>query len=147
MTILALNNEQFLRIGNALDLAGWDSDPRFASNALRLQHKAVLHADLARAVADRPLAELRALFNQHSVLHAVVHGAADVVKHPQARHLATFKTVQQPDFGEVLMAATPGRPSPMGRCPHRALVPTAYRFCAAWACSLMRSTHWRPARS
>lgn len=117
LTILALNNEQFLRIGKALELAGWDSDPRFASNALRLQHKAVLHADLARAVAGRTLADLGALFNQHSVLHAVVHNAADVVQHPQARHLATFKTVQQPDFGDVLMAATPWPAKPNAPLP------------------------------
>lgn len=107
LTILALNNDQFLRICKALPLAHWVSDPRFATNALRLQHKAVLHQELAQAVQHRPVAELEALFNQHSVLHARVRTAQDVVQHPQAAHLGTFHTVDQPDFGAVLMAATP----------------------------------------
>ena len=107
MTILALNNEQFQRISRALELPHWLTDPRFASNELRLAHKAVLHSELGQAVQHRPIAELEALFQQHSVLHARVRTAADVVQHPQAAHLHTFQTLQQPGFGDVLLAATP----------------------------------------
>lgn len=110
LTILALNNDQFHRISLALDLPHWLSDSRFASNELRLKHKAVLHTELARAVQHRPISELEALFHQHSVLHARVRTAADVVQHPQAAHLSTFQTLQQPGFGEVLVAATPWPP-------------------------------------
>jgi crotonobetainyl-CoA:carnitine CoA-transferase CaiB-like acyl-CoA transferase len=107
LTILALNNEQFLRICKAFDLQHWETDPRFASNALRLEHKALLHAELSRKVAPQSLAQLEALLGRHQVLHARVREGRDVVEHPQARHLHTFQTIEQPGFGPLLWAAAP----------------------------------------
>lgn len=107
LTILALNNEQFLRICKAFGLQHWETDPRFASNALRLEHKALLHAELSRKVAPQSLAQLEALLGQHQVLHARVREGRDVVEHPQARHLHTFQTIEQPGFGPLLWAAAP----------------------------------------
>lgn len=107
LTILALNNEQFLRICKAFGLQHWETDPRFASNALRLEHKALLHAELSRKVAPQSLAQLEALLGRHQVLHARVREGRDVVEHPQARHLHTFQTIEQPGFGPLLWAAAP----------------------------------------
>ncbi len=107
LTILALNNEQFLRICKAFDLQHWETDPRFASNALRLEHKALLHAELSRKVAPQSLAQLETLLGRHQVLHARVREGRDVVEHPQARHLHTFQTIEQPGFGPLLWAAAP----------------------------------------
>ncbi len=113
LTILALNNTHFHRLCDALALPHWKSDPRFATNTLRLQHKTELHDALARAVQHRTVNDLEQLFTQHSVLHARVRTSDDVVQHPQARHLATFQTVHQPELGEVLVAATPWPASTM----------------------------------
>ncbi|WP_416401208.1 CaiB/BaiF CoA transferase family protein [Alicycliphilus denitrificans] len=107
LTILALNNEQFLRICKAFGLQHWETDPRFASNALRLEHKALLHAELSRKVAPQSLAQLEALLGRYQVLHARVREGRDVVEHPQARHLHTFQTIEQPGFGPLLWAAAP----------------------------------------
>ncbi|MPM81279.1 Acetyl-CoA:oxalate CoA-transferase [bioreactor metagenome] len=107
IAVLALSNDHFLRISEALGLPHWRTDPRFATNELRLQHKAELHADLVAALRRHTVAELEALFQQHSVLHARVRTANDVVHHPQAQHLSTFLSMKQPDFGDVLLAATP----------------------------------------
>lgn len=107
LTILALNNEQFVRICRAFELAHWETDPRFASNELRLEHKAQLHAELSRKVAQQSLAQLEALLGHHQVLHARVRAARDVVGHPQAQHLRTFQTMEQPDFGPLVWAAAP----------------------------------------
>jgi crotonobetainyl-CoA:carnitine CoA-transferase CaiB-like acyl-CoA transferase len=107
ITILALNNDQFQRISQALSLTHWEQDPRFATNELRLQHKAILHTELADVVRNWKVAELETRFNQHSVLHARVRNASEVLQHPQAQHLSTFQTLHQPGFGDVLIAATP----------------------------------------
>lgn len=107
LTILALNNEQFLRICKAFGLRHWETDPRFASNALRLEHKALLHAELSQEVARQSLAQLEALLGRHQVLHARVREGRDVVEHPQARHSHTFQTIEQPGFGPLLWAAAP----------------------------------------
>ena len=84
LTILALNNDQFSRICQALALPHWAQDPRFATNELRMQHKTLLHTELAERVRDEPIAKLEALFTQHNVLHARVRTAQDVMAHPQA---------------------------------------------------------------
>ena len=107
ISILALNNDQFARIATALDLAHWSQDPRFASNDLRLQHKAVLHAELAATVQHRSLEDLESCFQQHSVLHARIRTSEQVVQHPQAVHLGTFHQLQQPGMGVVQVAALP----------------------------------------
>lgn len=107
LTILALNNEQFGRICRAFDLHHWATDPRFASNELRMAHKALLHAELSQKVAHQTLAQLEASLGHHEVLHARVRDSRDVVAHPQARHLHTFQTIEQPGFGPLLWAAAP----------------------------------------
>lgn len=107
LTILALNNEQFLRICRAFELRNWETDPRFASNELRLEHKAQLHAELSQKVVHQSLEQLEALLGRHQVLHARVREGRDVVGHPQARHLRTFQTIEQPDFGPLVWAAAP----------------------------------------
>lgn len=107
ISILALNNEQFQRIATALNLSHWHTDPRFASNDLRLQHKALLHAELAAAIHDRSLADLEQCFHKHSVLHARIRTASQVMQHPQAEHLQTFHQLEQPGFGTVQVAASP----------------------------------------
>jgi len=107
LTILALNNEQFLRICRAFELGHWETDPRFASNELRLKHKAQLHAELSQQVAHQSLEQLEALLGRHQVLHARVREGRDVVEHPQARHLRTFQSIDQPDFGPLIRAGAP----------------------------------------
>ncbi|QIL82861.1 CoA transferase [Diaphorobacter sp. HDW4A] len=107
LTILALNTEHFERICSALDLPHWKSDPRFATNDLRLQHRELLHAEMALVVLTRTVDDLAAVLTQHSVLHARVRTAQEVVDHPQAMHLTTFNTLHQPGFGDMLMSATP----------------------------------------
>lgn len=107
LMILALNNDHFSRICKALNVPHWESDPRFASNELRLQHREALHAELAALVRPEPMAGLEAVFQQHNVLHARIRTAQDVVAHPQARHLGTFQRLEQPRFGPVYMATHP----------------------------------------
>ncbi len=107
LTILALNNDQFSRICQALALPHWAQDPRFATNELRMQHKTLLHTELAERVRDEPIAKLEALFTQHNVLHARVRTAQDVMAHPQAAHLGTFHALEQPGFGPLAVAGAP----------------------------------------
>jgi crotonobetainyl-CoA:carnitine CoA-transferase CaiB-like acyl-CoA transferase len=118
--IVALTDDQFLRIARALGLAHWADDPRFATNAQRLAHKAVLHAELADAVRERPLAELEAVFAAHNVLHARMRTARDVVAHPQALHLGTFQSMPHDRLGTLYLAAMPGARPADGAVPEPA---------------------------
>ncbi|MBY0409652.1 MAG: CoA transferase, partial [Burkholderiaceae bacterium] len=115
ITLLALNNDQFERLGRALNLPHWLSDTRFASNAARLAHKRELHAELDALIAQQPRAYWEDRLAAQGALHASVRTLPDVVSHPQALHMASFDTLDQPGFGALLYAASPW--SPMGDAP------------------------------
>lgn len=115
ITLLALNNDHFERLGRALDLPHWLQDTRFASNTARLAHKHVLHAELDALIALQPRAYWEERLAAQGALHASVRTLSDVVSHPQAEHLASFDTLEQPGFGSLLYAASPW--SPLGAHP------------------------------
>ena len=83
LMIAAGNDSLFRRFCEVLGQPGWGTDPRFATNPDRLQHREVLIALLMGETAKRPVAELAAALEAAGVPNAPVQDMAEVAAHPQ----------------------------------------------------------------
>lgn len=83
--VLTIGNDRqlarFARIAGAPELL---AEPRFASNALRLQHRSEVDAQVSAALARRPVAEWCALLASEGVPCAPVRGVLAAFEDPQA---------------------------------------------------------------
>lgn len=109
LSVLALNDDQFARLCRALERPDWLADPRFETNAQRMQAKEILHAELAEQLLREPREVWTERFRQHDVLHAPVRDYVDLRAHPQAQHLGLFQTLEQPGVGALNLPGLPGK--------------------------------------
>ncbi len=91
----------------ALGVDALASDPRFATRADRLEHRAELDATLAPIFRGRPVAHWMEALEQADVLCAPVNNYPELVRHPQV--VATGLITQQthPRAGRFTTMATP----------------------------------------
>jgi itaconate CoA-transferase len=83
--LLAVQNEtEWVRLcREALELPGLATDPRYAGNQRRVEHRAEVEDLLARAVARLPAAELVRRLEAARIAYASVREVGEVVTHPQ----------------------------------------------------------------
>ena len=82
--ILAVGNDgQFRKFCEAMDLGALARDPRFTSNALRLEHRGVLEVLIAEATRLRTRADLLALCEAAGVPAGPINSVADAFADPQ----------------------------------------------------------------
>ena len=110
ISIVVLNDEQFGRLCTALNRPEWLKDPRFASNPLRMENRAVLYADMIEQVRQYPTSHWDALLKQHDVLHAPVRDYTSVLNHPQALHLEMVQQLEQAGVGVLPYIGLPTHP-------------------------------------
>lgn len=110
MTVLALNNDQFARLCKALGQEQWLSDPRYADNASRMQHKALINDEVNKVMKLHTTVEWMVRLKQHEVLHAPVRNYEGLIDHPQSSHLGMFQSLLQPGVGELPYAGAPAGP-------------------------------------
>ena len=108
VSVLALNNDQFARLCNALDRPDWLKEPRFKTNQLRMLAREELHSAIAQQLSQAPREVWVEQFSKHDVLHAPVRDYELLVNHPQATHLNTFQSIDQPEFGTLHLPGLPG---------------------------------------
>jgi crotonobetainyl-CoA:carnitine CoA-transferase CaiB-like acyl-CoA transferase len=77
------NDEQFVRMCHALDLADLAADPRFTTNALRIEHRTVLADRLAAKLATHSRAELIEMFETARVPLSPIHGIDEALQDRQ----------------------------------------------------------------
>ncbi len=94
----------------------WISDPRFASNARRVENRHILEPELAALFRTAPGAEWQRRLNQAGVPCAPVRTLDEVYHDPQASVRQMFPQLRHPTAGAspvtgspVKMSATPGR--------------------------------------
>ena len=110
ITVLALNNEQFRRVCQALNCSEWLDDPRFSDNANRMKHCDFLHAAIHQQLTLQPTEFWLTRFSEHDVLHAPVRNYDAVMAHPQALHLQMFGSLTQPELGTLPYLGIPATP-------------------------------------
>jgi crotonobetainyl-CoA:carnitine CoA-transferase CaiB-like acyl-CoA transferase len=93
LVIGAGNDGLFQKLCPALGHPEWLSDARFASNALRVGHRAVLNALIAERSAQRSTAQWELTLEMAGVPCAPVQNIAQMVEHEQTRALGMIQEV------------------------------------------------------
>jgi formyl-CoA transferase len=105
--VLAIGNDtQFAKFCEALGVP-FASDPRFATNAARVHHRAELLPLIAAELARRTVAEWVALLEPRGVPIGPINDLAQVYEHPQVRARGMRTVVQHPLRAELPLVASP----------------------------------------
>jgi len=116
MVVIAVGNDgQFRALAGALGAPGLGADPRFLSNALRIEHRAVLTAELSALTAGLSMKALMATLEAAGVPCGPVNTIDQVFEEPQARHRGLEVTQTRGDLSApvrtvaspIRMSATP----------------------------------------
>jgi crotonobetainyl-CoA:carnitine CoA-transferase CaiB-like acyl-CoA transferase len=111
MVVIAVGNDsQFRALAGALGAPGLGADPRFATNALRIEHRAVLTAELSALTAGQTMHGLMTALEAAGVPCGPVNTIDQVFDEPQARHRGLEVMQDRPDLsGPVRTVASPIR--------------------------------------
>ena len=103
------NDGQWARLCRALGREVWLSDPRFSSNAARMQHAATLDAEIEAVTVLLSRAALAMTLGESGVPCGPVNTIADAFDHPQVRHRGLRTEVEHPVHGAVPLVRSPFR--------------------------------------
>jgi crotonobetainyl-CoA:carnitine CoA-transferase CaiB-like acyl-CoA transferase len=119
MVVIAVGNDgQFRALCRALGAGGMGADPRFLTNALRIEHRAVMTAELSVLTAGLTMRGLMTALEAAGVPCGPVNTIDQVFDEPQAKHRGLEVTQDRADLsGPVRTVASPIRMS---------LTPVAY---------------------
>lgn len=85
--ILAVGNDsQFARFGTLAGYPDWGSDPRFATNAARIENRADLTPEIARIMASQTTAHWVEALEAASIPHGPINNIGQALADPQAVH-------------------------------------------------------------
>ncbi|WP_077035313.1 CaiB/BaiF CoA-transferase family protein [Pelomonas sp. KK5] len=108
--ILAIGNDgQFQRFCEAADQPSLASDPRFASNALRVQHREALAAQIETLTRGRNTDEWIALLEDRAVPCGPIHDIAQAFADPQVRARGLAVTLARESGAPITTVASPLR--------------------------------------
>jgi crotonobetainyl-CoA:carnitine CoA-transferase CaiB-like acyl-CoA transferase len=111
MVVIAVGNDgQFRALAGALGADGMGADPRFLTNALRIEHRAALTAEVSALTARLSMKGLMAALEAASVPCGPVNTVDQVFDEPQARHRGLVVEQSRDDLsGPVRTVASPIR--------------------------------------
>jgi len=122
--VIAVGNDgQFRALCTALGAPGMGTDPRYATNAVRIGNRATLSAELSAMTAGQDMKGLMALLESAGVPCGPVNTVDQVFAEPQAKHRGLEVQQTRADLSEpvrtvaspIRMSATPvayDRPPP-----------------------------------
>ena len=96
------------RLMRSLRLEAEMGDPRFATNALRVDNRPALDALIEKAMAAHDDAWLESEFDHNDVPYSPVQNIQQLYEHPHVRERGNFTFIQDPELGGVPVA----RPTP-----------------------------------
>src|SRR5690606_760379 len=101
---------QFRALAGALGAPGLGADPRFRTNALRIEHRAVMTAELSALTAGQTVQGLSAALEAAGVPCGPVNTVDQVFDEPQAKHRGLEVTQTRADLSApVRTVASPIR--------------------------------------
>ncbi len=109
LVIVIIQDRQWQRLCEALELEHLAADPRFDAPLKRAQESDSIYEILAAAFATRPRAEWLATLLAHDVPAAPVLGRAEIFDHEQFLANDMLVTVDDPWAGSTTMMAAPVR--------------------------------------
>lgn len=106
--ILAVGNDrQWLQFCDTVARPDLAADPRFSTNADRVQHRTALVPILEAIFQDGITDEWLAILESAGVPAGPVHNIADALNHPQVAARGMVQEVMHPTIGPVKMIASP----------------------------------------
>ncbi len=106
--ILAVGNDrQFAKFCEIAGQPGWAADPRFATNAERVRHRATLVPLLEAALRQRPRAEWLAALEAAKVPCGSINSIAEALTDPQAQARGSVVGLDHPLAPELRLVASP----------------------------------------
>ena len=111
--VIAVGNDgQFRALAQALGAPGLGADPRFTTNALRIEHRAVMTAELSALTAGQSMKGLMATLEAAGVPCGPVNTIDQVFGEPQAKHRGLEVTQARADLSApIRTVASPIRMS------------------------------------
>jgi crotonobetainyl-CoA:carnitine CoA-transferase CaiB-like acyl-CoA transferase len=88
-----------------------ETDPRFATNAARLQNHPAFKARVEGILGTAPAREWVARLEAGGIAAGPIYEFHEVFEDPQVRHVGMVAEVEQPGSGKVKMLTFPGRAS------------------------------------
>ncbi len=108
--VLAVGNDaQFARLCGVLGRPDLAADPRFRTNAARVEHRAALLAILEPALAGRPAAAWISELEGAGIPCGPINDLRQVFEDPQVRHRGMRREVDHPLAGRAALVASPIR--------------------------------------
>ena len=118
--IACLADRFWPKLCGALGCPEMGGDPRFATMALRREHRADIEPRIATRTATRTVAEWQALLDEHDVPNAPVLSVTDALSHDHAVARGMVEIVQHPAAGPLRLL---GRPVKFPGAPQAPLQP------------------------
>lgn len=109
MLIQIGNDNLWAKLCKALQREDWLTDPRFASNAARMQHCAELDREILAVTATMTRIDLVQFLGAAGVPCGPVNTIGEAFEHPQVRHRGLRVEVPHPVHGMVAMVGSPFR--------------------------------------
>ena len=103
LIVAAGNDRLFVKLAGVLGHPEWAKDPRFVTNAARVEHRDALLADIETIFASRTKGEWIDLLEAEGVPCAPIHTLPEAVGHAQADALGMIQPVPGDDFSLVAL--------------------------------------------
>eukprot|EP00123_Amoebidium_parasiticum_P014949 comp22717_c1_seq1/m.35281 comp22717_c1_seq1/g.35281 ORF comp22717_c1_seq1/g.35281 comp22717_c1_seq1/m.35281 type:complete len:356 (-) comp22717_c1_seq1:512-1579(-) len=105
--IAALNNAQFAQLCKVMGLQHLASDPKYASNQLRVKHRVELLGTLSSVFSSKTTSEWLDLLQPTSIACGPINTIAQALNDPQVLHREMVREVQHPKIGPIKMLGIP----------------------------------------
>jgi crotonobetainyl-CoA:carnitine CoA-transferase CaiB-like acyl-CoA transferase len=106
IVIAAGNDNLFRKLCGALGNRAWASDPRFSTNAARVQHRDEVNTMVETIIGSVPASEWVEKLEAVGVPCALMQSVDEVLNHPQTHALGM---ITQPEGSDLRLTATPLR--------------------------------------
>ncbi|HET7344201.1 MAG TPA: CoA transferase, partial [Methylomirabilota bacterium] len=103
LIVAAGNDRLFAKLAGVLGHPEWATDPRYTTNAARVEHKDALLAAIEAIFLTRSKGEWIDALEAEGVPCAVINSLPDAVAHPQAEALGMIQPVPGDDFSLVAL--------------------------------------------
>jgi crotonobetainyl-CoA:carnitine CoA-transferase CaiB-like acyl-CoA transferase len=107
ITIGAANDRSFAKLGEVLGRPEWTRDPRFASNARRVEHRAVLASSIEEVTSRQPRAHWLEQFERVGIPCGPINTYVDVFRDPHVLAREMLVEIDHPVLGPTRALGTP----------------------------------------
>ncbi len=108
ITILMFRDAEFPKLCDLLGIPEIGSDPRFGTNAERLEHEAEIMPAIRAAFKRQTCEELSAKLIEARIMHERVNSYLEFLEHPQVKATGLISWLDHPGVGRVPVPNVPG---------------------------------------